>query len=123
MVSISKGATGHYIPTQSQSNIYRAAIPAATSAHIMKAAPQMSMANGQQISSLSMNAPQKSGFTGLTKMTTSYAPKGYDRRAQFMAMSAAYDRVDGPTSFGQPVKSSGPTFGQASIPSLGFPGV
>lgn len=44
-------------------------------------------------------------------MAGSFAPKGYDRRAQFMAMSAAYDRVEGPTSFGQPVMSSGKSFG------------
>ena len=69
----------------------------------------------------SLNAPQKSSFTGFTK--TSYAPKNFDRRAQFMAMSAPYERVDGPTSFGQPVMSSGSSFGQTSIPSMGLPGM
>jgi len=72
----------------------------------------MSLSNGQQISmaqSGSLNAPQKSSFTGFTK--TSYAPKNFDRRAQFMAMSAPYERVDGPSSFGQPVMSSGSSFG------------
>ena len=56
-------------------------------------------------------------------MAGSFAPKGYDRRAQFMAMSAAYDRVEGPTSFGQPVMSTGKSFGQTSIPSFGLPGM
>lgn len=77
MVSITKGTTGHYVPTQTSSNmgVYRAAIPASVAMGKMQAVPHMSISSGQQMSmSQSSNLPQKGSFTGYSKMSTSYAP-------------------------------------------------